>query len=166
VENLTYAIRRAVEDQNWTAALALSLTSPDICGGFTYPQFGKDKKRYIQWYDDHLLDTFTMTGWAVGTHVFLSGADCYALRCAFLHSGSDDITSQPARQTLTSFEFTMPPSSGSCHRTQGGGTVLQLQIDLFCLEFAGAVEGWWNALSPHDRAGIEPRVMPIRPPLW
>ena len=34
-------------------------------------------------------------------HVFLHGEDCYALRCAVLHEGADDIVTQRARVALT-----------------------------------------------------------------
>ena len=63
-------------------------------------------------------------------HVFLSGADCYALRCAFLHEGRDEITDQRAGEVLDAFAFVVPPAGSAIHSNQNNQT-LQLQVDIF-----------------------------------
>lgn len=66
----------------------------------------------------------------VGDTSFLNGGDCYALRCAVLHEGSDDIVEQRAREALERFEFYEPAPGLRMHCNQIG-VRLQLQVDLF-----------------------------------
>ncbi len=69
--------------------------------------------------------------------VFLSGADCYALRCASLHEGREDTSVQRARELLDSFQITVAPEGWIVHCNLLG-TRLQLQLDIFCRQFAEA----------------------------
>ena len=85
------AIAEAVNDKNWLAAVALSLTMPDVCGGMEQPQH-KSEKRYTAWWDKYMLEQYPV----------LSGADAFALRCAYLHEGG---SYQRARKALTENHF-------------------------------------------------------------
>jgi len=70
-------------------------------------------------------------------NTFLTGADCYALRCAYLHQGIDDTEGQPARETLNKFHFT----TMQMHRLMAFD-MLTLNVRRFCLEFCGAADRW------------------------
>ena len=102
MNNLTHALESAIEQKNWYAAVMLALTLPDICGKIEYPE-DHSGARYKKWCEKYLEPKYTHQ---VGPaqmekiHTFLSGSDCYALRCALLHEGSDDITEQGARESL------------------------------------------------------------------
>ncbi len=81
---------------NYYAALATTLNFPDICGWIVDPTV-VSKARYIAWFDRYVAHHYVhCIGPDHERTVFLSGTDCYALRCAFLHEGREEITEQQA----------------------------------------------------------------------
>lgn len=139
MKNILKSIERSIEDKNWYAALILSLVVPDICSKLE----GGDplsSKRYPAWFDKYLGKKYQS---------FLSGDDCYALRCAYLHEGIDNIELQKAKNVLDHFVFI---SSGShCNRFNNcffgdpiydGKNFLQLSTDQFCKDIIEAANQW------------------------
>lgn len=143
MENFVSALKKAIDNENWYGALLIALTIPDICGKIESPK-EKSGTRYCSWVKKYLEPKYTF--W-IGTHdqghkhIFLSATDCYALRCAYLHEGSDDITEQAARESLNRFLFVLPRKTEPLHCNQSG-QVLQLQIDIFCQDMVAAIEQW------------------------
>lgn len=140
MERFTNSLRSSVSNGDWYVALSTALTLPDVCGRLIDPSIPSGK-RYPAWFKAWMEPGYTsmLPG---GLHVFLSGEDCYALRCSYLHEGGGDITQQRARKALDDFHFIIPPGNGcSIHRNQMNNT-LQLQVDAFCLEMADAVDAW------------------------
>jgi hypothetical protein len=136
------AVKSAVGQGNWYAALTLALTLPDVCGRLENPTMGS-KQRYIQWWDKYLPPKYSSRfGPKKELHVFLSGEDAYALRCAYLHEGSDDVLNQNARKALEKFYFTVPPPRGNVVHCSQQGTFLQLQIDCFCQDICDGAAQW------------------------
>ena len=93
--------------------------------------------------------------------MFLEGSDCYALRCADLHQGELEITSQRARQVLERFHFTKPRPGMLIHDnlvSSSGGVqkALQLQIDQFCLDISEGVTKWLRDVE--SDASIQSRM--------
>lgn len=127
MKHLLDAVRDAVREKNWYAALGLVLSLPDIAAELDGRTGTRARDPYLSWYDDYLLKQY-----ARGSIVFLSGADCYALRCAFLHLGDFDITTQRARETLDRFQFVAVPPGSTIHCYMVNNNLLQLQIDVFC----------------------------------
>jgi hypothetical protein len=78
MKRFTDAIAKALADKNWLAAVALSLTMPDICGRMEHPKDGSEK-RYKAWWDKYMLAHYQRADGST----CLSSADAYALRCAF-----------------------------------------------------------------------------------
>ena len=72
--------------------------------------------------------------------VFLSGSDCYALRCAVIHQGSDQTDRQTAADALKAFEFVVS-GSNSFHMNKMNDK-LQLHVPTFCNDICEAVEMW------------------------
>jgi hypothetical protein len=139
------AVRMSLAEKNWFSALAMSLTLPDICARIEGLQ-GKSEARYIQWFDRNLLDVNSADLPGLGRTVFLSGGDCYALRCAYLHEGTDEVGAHHrARRALSKYHFRAPGGLG-LHRNLFNG-ILQLRIDLFCEEICVAVELWDKSLE-------------------
>jgi hypothetical protein len=131
MNNFIQSIEKSLETNNYYAALAVALSAPDICGWLLDPNFGS-KNRYIAWFEKYLLEKYTREATERREeHIFLSGSDCYALRCAFLHEGRENITDQRAREVLESFQFVVPPNGWTVHKNQFNDT-LQLQVDVFC----------------------------------
>ena len=135
------SICQAIDQQNWYAALAFALTLPDICGSVEQPDELSSKKRFVDWYNKYVTPKFQdVFSDGVGS-LLLSGADCYALRCSFLHNGSGDITSQRAQEILETFYFIEPLKNWSVN-TRTRGTMLIIQVDRFCLLICSAVNDW------------------------
>lgn len=138
------SIRQAVDQQNWYAALAFALALPDICGSIEYPNDISSKRRFINWYNQFVAPRFhEVFSNSIGG-LLLSGADCYALRCAFLHNGSEDITSQAAQEVLETFYFIKPIKFTSIN-TRTRGTMLIMQVDRFCLLICNTADEWLSA---------------------
>jgi hypothetical protein len=72
-------------------------------------------------------------------HVFLSGNDFYALRCAMLHEGGSDITTQQCQETLERFHFSVV--AAHCNQFNN---VLQRDVPHLCNDVCDAVELWFN----------------------
>lgn len=148
--------RAAVNQSNWYAALAMALTLPDICGRIEEPT-AKSEPRFVSWYDRFLLARYQ--GHPGGTqHTFLSGSDCYALRCAFLHQGELGINDQRAREALEHFQFTAPRLGSFVHMNQVNN-LLQLQVDRFCLDVCEGVEKWLASIV--GNADIQSRLVKL-----
>lgn len=108
------AVRSAVAEESWYGALAMALTLPDICSKLEEPDARGSRARYVRWYDEYLRPTYTArVGPERREHVFLSGADCYALRCSYLHEGSAEIGLQRAREALDRFHSLRHVRAGS-----------------------------------------------------
>lgn len=159
MRRFTDAIRAAVRSENWYGALTMALTLPDLCGKLENPE-GRSRARYVAWYSAWLEPTYTaFIGPQRVRHTFLSGNDCYALRCSYLHEGGGEIGHQPAREVLDRFHFITPPANGNVfHRNQINNT-LQLQVDRFSLEMADAVDRWAAAVSDSEAIQVRMRSL-------
>ncbi len=141
MEKFLTSLNNSLDNNNWHAALFIALALPDICGKMENPN-GNVGPRYRDWCKQYLEPKYThLIGADQSQHIFLSASDCYALRCAFLHEGADDITEQNAREALDKFHFIEPPKSGSVHCNQSNQT-LQLQVDIFCRDILSGAEQW------------------------
>jgi len=146
MEHLIGAVEKAVKERNWYAALSLALTLPDICAKMESPSQGS-AKRYIAWANAYFTPKYTHEiGPDREKHIFLSGSDLYALRCAVLHEGSDDIVMQRARESLDRFHIIAPPKTGSVHCNQLG-TILQVQVDILCRDICVSVRQWLDGID-------------------
>ena len=133
MDHIVAAIRAAISDRNWYAALALALALPDMCvkASTLGPTSGP---KYARWFDDYVGSQYTS----------LSGDDCYALRCAYLHEARDAIEEQRAKKALNAFQFFA--SSGQIHR-QMFGQVLQLDVSRFCEDICQGAEIWKASIN-------------------
>jgi hypothetical protein len=119
------------------SALALTLALPDICGSIEYAELNRPNQvgeRYRKWCDE----------WA--KMVTVSGADCYALRCAYLHNGTDEFRGPAARLAIFNrIEFTFGQAGGgwlSNAIPSDGGQMVRTPHETFCRDMIGAAEGW------------------------
>ena len=146
MKRFTDSLRSAVANGDWYVALSAALTMPDVCGRLVDPTVPSGK-RYPAWFKIWMEPDYTRNMPHIGLHIFLTGEDCYALRCSYLHEGGADITQQRARKALDDFHFIFPPGNGnSIHRNKINNT-LQLQVDEFCIEIADAVDKWADSVS-------------------
>jgi hypothetical protein len=155
MKRFTDAVERALTTQNWYAALAMSLTLPDICSKLETPSAAGSQKRYSDWFDQYLAGRYqSRIGPRRELHTFLSGADCYALRCSYLHEGTGNTEGQRARQALDHFHFVAPRNGWTIHLNQRD-SVLQLQVDIFCRDVCDAVLQWENEMVSKRRDVVD-----------
>jgi hypothetical protein len=151
MNHLLQSIEQSLNTGNHYAALAMALAIPDICGWIEDPN-ATSKARYISWFERYLQNKYIRQATALmPEHTFLTGSDCYALRCAFLHEGRENITEQRAQQVLESFKFIVPPSGWTVHMNQENNS-LQLQVDIFCRDVIEGVTHFLSDISTNDEA--------------
>jgi hypothetical protein len=154
MQPFTDAVQKALADRNYYAALAVSLTLPDVCGKIERPA-ERTGARYMAWVTKYLLPNYPPIGADFGPRpqVKITAEDFYALRCAYLHEGSDDLSNQRIRQALAAFRFTAPrPGSTSLvHKNYLFGA-LQIQVDTFCNEVCGGVAAWSRDIAGNQEA--------------
>lgn len=108
------ALESGIKEENWILTVMGACTLPDIC---TSLEGKEDKVYYIKWFNtyvkayQHTLTRHkgfiakTLEEWInrprlkpedveLFTHVFFSGVNAYALRCALLHNGNGVLSSQ------------------------------------------------------------------------
>ncbi|OLS14292.1 MAG: hypothetical protein RBG13Loki_2080 [Promethearchaeota archaeon CR_4] len=152
MQNIIDAVQRALADKNYTAALMVTLTIPDICGKMEGEKQGK--RRYITWFEKYLKTKY---------NGFLSGKDCYALRCAILHEASEDISEQSISEILQLFYFVT--NGAHCNRFSRSSfgseqydqkEVLTISVQNFCQDFIEAVKQWLanTASSPRVQKNL------------
>lgn len=130
-------VKQCLNNKAYYAALTLSLTLPDLCSTLEYPEIKeKSKVRYKKWLEEYFFDIHSDY-----KNVMKSG-DVYALRCAYLHNGSDNLENHNAREILNKFRFIHAPEGWFVHRNSiinNGVNVLQLDVREFCNEILDAV---------------------------
>lgn len=137
MQHLIDSIEQSVRTQNWYAALALSLTMPDVCGKLQWPE--KNRQRYFDWYNQYVQNSGPLGGPS-----FMCAEDCYALRCAFLHQGEFRLDGQEVRVALDRVHLTAPkPGLYRFNNLYVGRDVaLQIDVDMFCQHMCMAVGTW------------------------
>lgn len=132
----------AVESGSVHSALALALALPDICGTIEYPTMPKVVDRYTRWCDD----------W--GKILVVTPADCYAIRCAYLHSGSEEFSgSSTAKAIFSRVNFTVGQVGGGWasravqSATLTGKPIVETPVEQFCRDMATSVDAWLRARS-------------------
>lgn len=154
MQHLLDSVRAAIQERNWYAALSVALALPDICSRLEDASQSGSEKRYVDWFNKFLVHFYQ--GIVAGEpHTFLTGADLYALRCAYLHEGGFDISAQRARTVLGSYVFVATPPGTIVHRNQMNN-ILQLQVDIFCQEVCSAVEAWVATVA--TSADVQTRI--------
>lgn len=164
MERFTSAIRKAVQDGNFFAALFVSLAMPDICGALEAPQ-SRVGDRYNAWFQRYLRAKYDPTSHleflsATMPHAVsmlppeaiaemqapfdktlsFSADDCYTCRCKCLHQG---ILEKSGKEK---FVFITPlPNGAILHRNLRNGKLV-LQIDVFAEDVCLAVEDWQNSI--------------------
>lgn len=133
MQNIIDSIRQSIENGNLYSALFVSLTIPDICAALEHGE--TTGRRYSDWFEANLQ-----------YDGFLSGNDCYALRCSVLHQGIDDISNQRMQEVLEHYVFlTDGPHLNVFRDCVFNGvkkSFLQLKTGDFCEDMCIASEKW------------------------
>lgn len=170
------SIRKAYSDGNYMAALALSLILPDICGQVEFPSLsgnGNVSKRYKKWFNLHLQQYYENDEIMHTDFIPLDNkkncvfnADiCYALRCAVLHSGNDDVDKVNNAFDFmiyaTNMDIDIPisiTSLGSTNCSTGEyRQIILLDLYQFCYWISKEAEKSYN----QNKSKFEKYVLPI-----
>jgi hypothetical protein len=137
------AARQAAHSDNWFAALALALTLPDICAALDRPGKGISKARYAEWWDAYMAHHYVVRPdpdefpqWEPFT--YLPGSDAYLLRCAYLHSGTDELDDRGRAHDR--IRFLGSPSSAFGY--DANAATLSVGLEQFVEWVCQAVEAW------------------------
>jgi hypothetical protein len=155
MRELLRSIGLSLQTRNWYAALALALTVPDICVSLEADDEWTDGKRYAAWFDTNLKRAY-------GPNPFfregaLSGADCYALRCAVLHRGQDDISKQPAHKVFDRIVINESEHLIWIGDNLGQHQALAIAVPTFCTDMLDAAHAWLKARA--NDARIQERLV-------
>lgn len=149
MKNILESIRNALTEKNWHAALFVTLTLPDICAALENGKTSGEK--YSQWFESNLTQY----------QGYLSGNDCYALRCALLHEGKDDVSDQKKKDVLEHYVFLTEGGHRNLvkHSNIYGvkTSFLQLNVKRFCEEICVAAENWLanNSTDPEIKKRLK-----------
>lgn len=155
VNDILNSIERSLQDGNWYSALVMTLIIPDILGKLEGEP--NSSTRYPAWFNKYLGKKY---------QDFLSGNDCYALRCAYLHEGSENIETQKAKDVLDRFVFVT--GGPHCNRFQNchfgdpkydGKDFLQLSVGEFCQDMLEAAKQWLDDVSSNQEIQVNIREM-------
>ena len=156
-------IYRALEGKAYLSALALALTIPDILSKVEYPDEGKVGIRYERWINEFYLTeeekkarTEKLDKSDELTKVLnkLDGHFYYKLRCAFLHSGNNDV------ESMEGVDFELSFGCGECTSVFGypDGPCWKhhvLSVYDFCMKMCAItehlVEEWKSGAEKLDR---------------
>lgn len=120
-------IKKALGNEAYLSALALTLTLPDICGRVEYPYEESTRKRYVAWFNKYAYDIYFKYDGDykdnyVGTE--FEGETCYLLRCKLLHEGHINIKDD--RIKITDFELSITSTDDNgIYASRHGVTTLQ-----------------------------------------
>jgi hypothetical protein len=144
------------------SALALSVAIPDICGAIEYPDEKLVSKRYRDWFEQccYMLQSY------------LNAADCYAIRCSYLHQGLDEFDGSSAvAARLTHIEFTVGKTAGgwslsfipSAHGPEAKGAV-RIPVEDFCRDMTTSGDAWYKSRASDSRVtSALARLIEFRP---
>jgi len=136
MKRFTDAIRRAVQNENWFAGLFLALCMPDICGALENPA-ASHTERYKNWFNNYLSQKYSL---------MFSADDCYYFRCNCLHQGLDS----HRRLSQDRIHFIPPPPREIIVHLNMLNNTLQMQIDIFCIDIANAVDNWDEGVAKNN----------------
>lgn len=148
-------VDRAFKAEAFLSAVSLALTLPDVCGSRLYPN-NHSRERYEKWFDKYVADAYLDSGKSVDNRdvelneiyqCYFCGADCYQLRCVYLHEGTNATHNDKKRTLYNVIQFRLfDDASVRCDHIgetwEGSNGVRFRQVDLdLCRFFRCVREG-------------------------
>lgn len=155
MEPILLEIERTMLARLWYAAVALSLTLPDLCASLeARPEARPDgqQARYKSWFNKNLKGK-----------VGLSAEECWGLRCGVVHQGRYKHKNIRAYQRVA-FTFENVGVHCSVVETLNGEHIFSLHAPIFCAEIIESVRAWCalNSANLVVQRNI-PNLVQIRP---
>ncbi|WP_309049071.1 hypothetical protein [Streptomyces sp.] len=157
MEGFFDGLEKAIDERNWHATLVMALTLPDICVKGSDLGSRTSRSRYAAWFETYVAPAYTRYVGATdhGEEIrFLSGRDCYALRCSVLHEGSDDTTAHEVREALDRFHFCTPGTRGNNVHMNMSDRALNLMVDVFARDVLAGARAWWASLPDAEKTAV------------
>ena len=166
-------IKDCLDKNLYEAALALTLTLPDICAQVEYPNIEFVGDRYKKWIEDfvdmsnlgddasyhRIMSCFDQSVTAEN-YPRLTVENLYKLRCNFLHSGNIEIKSSFFQEfclmkpeSMGFVKNNLPAEWKIIHTTNGNNdAVYRIEIDVkhLCLTICNAAEKYYNTKNSND----------------
>jgi len=143
MKEILASLQLSVDNKNWYGALLIALSIPDICSKLENPELYTNK-RYPDWFDKYKDDNYK-------SH--LTGRDCYALRCSYLHEGSHIIEGQTIREIISKFSFS-PEGIHLCSfkniyvgSKDDGKNICHLSVKNFCEDMIRFATKWLTVIE-------------------
>ena len=158
MQQLISGVEDCIAKENWFGALFIAISLPDICGA-TEGVIKNNGARYKDWFNrylkprydsDSMYESLLLTSPNILTHipealifewknkkpvVAFTAEDCWSLRNACLHEGTDV-------SKLRKFKITPPTPHASKVHMNVIEDVLQLDLVLFCRDIVEGVRKW------------------------
>ncbi len=155
INRITDEMKKCVENECYIAALALALTLPDTCGKAEYPLEKSTKKRYIDWYDEHIGKYERNPNEDFPLMPYANGEIVYSLRCHLLHEGTPDIEQENVKEERCKVDhfcliISDPSNGGRSHVTYSMNEILErreLEINIVNLssKLGAAAKAYYRA---------------------
>lgn len=148
MKSILDSVELSLQTKNWYAALLVALTLPDVAGKIEYSGEASFSKRYADWFEKYCGSKYIFEAPSAKFETLsLSGFDCYALKCAFLHEVNSEVSDEKKRQVSENFIFISPlPTCNVIHRHYIHKK-LQLQVDIFVRDILNGIRAWFMDLT-------------------
>ncbi len=165
MRNILNQIEQALDANIYYLALFTTLSIPDICGALDSTNGGSKKKRYINWFDKHVVpqtasrlqsqtlprpvaDSLSETlGVPQLNAPLLTGVICYQFRCSLLHQGRARVHKKPLARVL----FLEPRKSTIRIDMNQADDALVFDLHLFCRDVVDATRKWLGQVENTER---------------
>jgi len=139
-------ITKAIKNECYLPALALTLTLPDICAKVKYNTTGRSA--YIKWYDEYVKPLYFIKDEDSSKFLQFDGKLCYALRCSLLHEGNFELRDKKSKLIVDKFKLHINKIYGNfninnSYYEEDGYNVIDLDIYGLCYYICYAVKEFY-----------------------
>jgi hypothetical protein len=133
-------VGRVAETGLYYVTLQSALVIPDMCAGLEANDGKSTGALYEAWFDEHVAPRYVVNG-----RRFVTGEDCWGLRCAMLHLGRF----RPHRGAYERVVFVEPHGQGVIHNNVMGNA-LSLEVTIFTRDMIESAEDWLETAEQTD----------------
>jgi len=153
-------IRKALKNECYLSALALTLTLPDICSKIEYGPTS-NRQHYIKWFDKHVGHYYAQGEFKKEVYEKLTfdGKACYALRCSYLHAGNSSEINNDKRFLVNNFSLCISggvDAYGTTSNSWSDDVEYKIRLDIvrLCLNICSAVEAFYDCREDKSKFDI------------
>lgn len=157
----TKSIEQSLTSKNYFSALIVALTLTDICCSMDNENRWTSGAKYAKWFKKYVGHHYiSHIGLDQVETTFLSGEECFALRCSYLHKGTNNIEDEKIIKDYESksvkIEF-MAEMNSDCLKLNN---ILLLKLEAFCYRIIEGVNNWLQDSKGNSRIISHMREIP------